>query len=440
MKDAYVLAHIIAALISLQFRIGFALSNYKFPANFKFGAATAAYPIEGAWNVDGKGPSLWDNITHAVPSIIVDGKNGDIACDSYHRYTEDIPLFADIGLNFYKFSFSWPRILPKGTIECINQKGIDYYNKLIDLIISKGLEPQAVAFHYDLPYELVKGGGFSNDSTVDHFVDYTDLLFKTFGDRVKFWVTINEGHTLCKIIVEDTLHRVVPQNLGFKEYECGHNLIKAHARAYRNYEKNYKATQKGKVGMEYSIYWYLPATNSEADKKAAERARAFVFEWFAHPVIKGDYPPILINQVGNLSQQEGRNVSRLPRYSTVEIENIKGTYDFVGVNAFRTFFASDLSGQNLSLSFQNDMRVKETTNSSLDMSSLYISSPRTFRDSIVYASNYCNGCEIVLTKHGFNTPNETLDDTARMTFMQNYMEEVLMAINEDNVYVTAYTS
>ncbi|XP_060525275.1 myrosinase 1-like [Cylas formicarius] len=242
MKGVYLLA---VTSIGLQFCMGLGLSNYQFPTHFKFGAATAAYSIEGAWNLDGKGSSFWDNITHEFPNVIVDGKNGDVACDSYHRYTEDIPLFADIGLNFYKFSISWPRILPKGTIDYINQKGIDYYNDLIDLIINKGLEPQVVAFHTDIPFELSKVGGFTNETTVQHFVDYTDLLFKTFGDRVKFWITVNKAHPFCKIVLKDVLHPVIPQHLGFKEYQCGHNILKAHASAYRNYEKNYKTKQKG---------------------------------------------------------------------------------------------------------------------------------------------------------------------------------------------------
>ncbi|XP_060524619.1 myrosinase 1-like [Cylas formicarius] len=436
MKVAQVLA---VALICLHFRMGFGLSNYTFPSGFKFGAATASYTVEGAWNEDGKGASIWDNITHAFPSVIADGLNGDVAIDEYHRYTEDIPLFADIGLDFYKFSFSWPRILPQGTIDNINQKGLDYYDNLINLIISQGLEPQAVAFNFDIPWELEKVGGFTNDSTVQHFVDYTDLLFKTFGDRVKFWVTVNEGHAFCKLIVDDILSRVITQNLGFKEYQCAHNVIKAHAAAYRNYEQNYKASQQGKVGMAYSIYWYLPASNSQADQDAAVRARTFVFEWFAHPILKGDYPQVLIDQVGNLSQQEGRNVSRLPQFTAAEIANIKGSYDFVGVNAFRTFFATDRSNQNLTPSLQNDIRVTETTNASLDLSSVYISSPQTFRDSIIFASDYCDGCEIILTEHGFNTRNETLNDTARINFMQTYMDEVLIAINEDDINITAYT-
>ncbi|XP_060524552.1 myrosinase 1-like [Cylas formicarius] len=435
MKGIHLLA---VAIIYLQFRTGFGLSNYTFPAGFKFGAATAAYMVEGAWNEDGKGASLWDNITHAFPSVISDGKNGDVACDSYHRYPEDVQLAADLGHDIYKFGISWPRILPQGTIDNINQKGIDYYNDLIDLIISKGLEPQVVIFNFDIPWELEKFGGFTNESTVQHYSDYADLLFKTFGDRVKIWITANEGHAYCKVIVDDILARVITQNLGVKEYQCAHNLIKAHAAAYRNYEENYKPTQQGKVGMAFSMFYHVPATNSEADQQAAARGNAFVFEWFAHPIVKGNYPQIFIDQIGNLSQQEGRNVSRLPQFTAAEIENIKGTYDFIGINPLFTFFASDLSGQNLSINFQNDMRVNETRNSSLDFSSVYVSSPKTFRDSIVYTSNFCNGCEIFLTEHGFGTRNDSLNDTARMQFMQTYLDQLLITIHEDGVNVTVY--
>ena len=164
-----------------------------FPPDFIWGAATAAYQIEGGWNEDGKGPSIWDVFTKEEGHI-VDGSSGDVACDSYHKYKEDVQLLVNLGLKSYRFSIAWSRILPKGVGEK-NQAGIDYYNNLINELLANGIEPAPTLYHWDLPQALHEQGGWLNSSVSVWFEEYSRLCFKEFGDRVKFWITINEPYT-----------------------------------------------------------------------------------------------------------------------------------------------------------------------------------------------------------------------------------------------------
>ncbi|PSN32005.1 Myrosinase 1 [Blattella germanica] len=171
---------------------------YEFPEGFIFGVATSAYQIEGAWNEDGKGPSIWDTQTHNNTNVISDHSTGDVACDSYHKYKEDIQLMKDLGvrspiaqfdcfstIDFYRFSFSWSRILPDGHVNNINQAGIDYYNNVIDELIANDIEPLATMYHWDLPQALQDLGGWPNPIMADYFVDYARILYENFGDRVR---------------------------------------------------------------------------------------------------------------------------------------------------------------------------------------------------------------------------------------------------------------
>ena len=166
------------------------LEKFTFPPGFIWGAATAAYQIEGAWKEDGKGESIWDRFSH-TPGRVHQGDTGDIACDHYHRWPEDIDIMKSLGLNAYRFSISWPRVYPDGRGQ-INPAGLDFYDHLVDKLLEAGIEPYATLYHWDLPQALQDEGGWPARATAEAFVEYAETLSKCLGDRVKYWVTFNE--------------------------------------------------------------------------------------------------------------------------------------------------------------------------------------------------------------------------------------------------------
>lgn len=255
------------------------LKTYRFPKSFLFGAATAAYQIEGGWNVDGRGQSIWDKGMHNHPEWVRDGLNGDVACDSYHKYKDDVQMLKSLGVNFYRFSISWPRLLPKGTIDEINQLGIDYYNNLVDELLLNGITPYVTMFHWDLPQALEDKGGWLNRDTATHFVNYAELLFESYGNRVKHWITFNEPMQFCErgysAPVNAGILRLAPfvSKPGIGGYEATHTVLIAHGRTYRLYEKKFKTIQKGVIGISIDGAWYEPRDPKKTeDKQAAETA------------------------------------------------------------------------------------------------------------------------------------------------------------------------
>lgn len=162
-----------------------------FPDGFVWGAASSAYQIEGGWNEDGKGPGAWDTHTHQG-NLKRAGYNGDIACDSYHKIDEDVELLKNLGVSHYRFSISWPRLLPEGTVDHVNQLGIQYYKKLIGKLLENNIQPAVTLYHFDLPQALVDSGGWLSRDVIDKFADYARLCFQEFGENVKIWMTINE--------------------------------------------------------------------------------------------------------------------------------------------------------------------------------------------------------------------------------------------------------
>ncbi|PHT49677.1 Beta-glucosidase 46 [Capsicum baccatum] len=261
----------------------------SFPRNFLFGTASSCYQFEGAFLSDGKGLNNWDVFTHEAGHI-VDGSNGDIALDHYNRYEEDIKLMEDMGVNSFRFSISWERILPKGMHGDVNMAGIQHYNKLIDALLNKGIQPFVTLTHYDIPQELEdRYGGWLSPKIQSDFGYYADMCFKYFGDRVKYWVTINEPNVIAvrgyrlgtfpPVRCSGLFGNCSVGNSEREPFIAAHNMILSHASAVTIYRTKYQERQGGMVGISLNTQWYEPFSNSSQDNYATQRARSFVYNW-----------------------------------------------------------------------------------------------------------------------------------------------------------------
>ena len=319
-----------------------------FPEDFIFSTATAAYQIEGGWNEGGKGENIWDTFTHQTPSPIENGDTGDEACDSYHLFQEDVKLLVSLGVKAYRFSISWARVLPDGHHNNINMEGVDYYNALISELINNNIIPMITLYHWDLPQDLQNIGGWENPEIVDYFANYARVLFSLFGDRVKFWITLNEP--VCTSVLGHGIgiHAPGKKDIGFTVYKVSYNLLKSHAAAFHVYNDEFKPKQNGKCGITLSSHFNYPKKeNDSADIAAADRAAQFSLGWFAHPIFHpdGDYPSVMREYVDRKSKEQGLNQSRLPYFTEDEVNYIKGTSDFFGLNSYSTHLINYFGGE-----------------------------------------------------------------------------------------------
>ncbi|CAB4280563.1 unnamed protein product [Prunus armeniaca] len=337
------------------------ISKSDFPSDFFFGVGTAAAQTEGSPNEGGRGQSVWDYRAKILPDTIMNSDKFFSAVDGYKRYKEDILLIKDLGVNSYRFSISWTRILPNGSLSGgINQEGVDHYNSLIDELVKNGITPFVTILHFDLPQAVEeKYGGYLNRSFVDDFRDYSELCFKLFGDRVKHWFTFNEpriiasyGYELgiappgrCSLpkdicvfkspVPGKCLMTVGPCNFGgnssTEPYIVAHNLILAHATVAKLYREKYQAKQKGEVGIVLVTPYYVPYSKSQEDQDAANRLFDFYFGWFMDPLVFGEYPKSMRELVKE----------RLPKFTEEEKVMVKGSLDFLAINYYASSYAKN---------------------------------------------------------------------------------------------------
>ena len=292
--------------------------QHKFPEGFVWGAATAAYQIEGAWDEDGRGEFIWDRYSH-TPGNISDGHTGDVACDHYHRWPEDIALMSRLGLQAYRFSVSWPRVLPMGRGR-INPPGLDFYDALVDGLLDAGIEPYLTLYHWDLPQALQDQGGWANRDTLYAFADFTALMVKRLGDRVQYWTTFNEPK--CIAFLGNLIGRQAPGISDPKTaFQVAHNVLVAHglsAQAIRSIQPD------AQVGIVLDLWGQDPASDSPEDIAAAERSWNTTEVAFLDPLLKGHYP---------LSIQE-RAGEAMPEIRDGDMALMGQRLDFMGINYY----------------------------------------------------------------------------------------------------------
>ncbi|KAJ2953850.1 hypothetical protein O0L34_g1481 [Tuta absoluta] len=408
----------------------------KFPKGFKFGAATAAYQIEGAWNEDGKTPSIWDTLTHQKPCKVKECHNGDIAANSYHMMDRDIEMMRQLGLDYYRFSLSWTRILPNGFANQINEAGVQYYNKLIDEMLKYNIEPMITLYHWDLPQKLQDLGGWTNPHIVDWYTDYARICFDLFGDRVKNWITINEPAEICHQGYSSGIMAPLYTYKGYADYMCAKYLLLAHAKAYHIYENEFKAMQGGIVGISLSARWYEPATNSVDDITAAEDMSQFNWGLYANPIFSenGDYPEVMKEKIAAKSAKQGYPRSRLPAFSPEDVNLVKGSADFLGINHYTTSLVyrnQSVYGANVVPSMEDDMDSLSYQPSDWEVaaSEWLKVVPWGFYKLLTDLRNKYNNPPIYITENGMSTLGG-LEDDNRINFYVQYLGAMLDAIDE----------
>ncbi|HSL41951.1 MAG TPA: GH1 family beta-glucosidase [Anaerolineales bacterium] len=294
------------------------MTTYKFPHNFLWGAATASYQIEGAWNEDGKGESIWDRFSH-TPGKITNGDTGDMTCDHYHRYRDDIALMRQLGLKAYRFSVAWPRVIPAGR-GIINPRGLDFYDRLVDTLCAANIQPFLTLYHWDLPQALQEEGGWGNRDTCHAFADYAVLMVKRLGDRVKHWTTFNEPGVVA--FDGNLSGEHAPGNKDVKtSYQVAHNLLVAHGLATQAIRAADPSLQAGIV---LNLWGADPASDDPADVDAADAAWERSEKLFTDPIFKGHYP------TGVYGMLDGN----LPRILNGDMALIAQKLDYLGINFY----------------------------------------------------------------------------------------------------------
>ncbi|XP_073502925.1 cytosolic beta-glucosidase-like [Phyllobates terribilis] len=419
------------------------MDSFKFPDSFAWGAATAAYQIEGGWDADGKGLNIWDTFTHQGGNCVFENQTGDVACGSYILWEEDVKCIKQLGLTHYRFSLSWSRLLPDGTTGFINQKGVDYYNKLIDTLLAMNVTPLVTLYHFDMPQTIEDQGGWDSEKTAEVFEQYAKFCYSTFGDRVKLWITINEPYIVAKLGYEEGLIAPGRGEPGFGAYRSAHNMIKAHAKAWHAYNKFFKEKQKGLVSIALNSDWAEPFNpNSADDKEACERYLKFNLDWFAKPIfIDGDYPAVMKSEISKKSKEEGLMTSRLPEFTDEEKNMIKGTADFFCLNYYTTRKVKPLSANQSGPSYNSDMGAEGIKDPEWPIAGVEWLAvvPWGLRRLLAYIKRTFGDPDIYITENGFaQSDPPVLQDIHRWGYFQETLKEVLKAIRQDGVKVKGY--
>jgi len=396
------------------------MTTISFPPDFVWGCATAAYQIEGAWDEDGKGESIWDRFCH-TPGRVQNGDTGAAACDHYHRYREDVALMKELGLKGYRFSISWPRCFPSGK-GALNEKGIDFYSRLVDELLAAGIEPLPTLYHWDLPQALEDEGGWTNRETAQHFAGYCAALVDRLGDRIKRWSIFNEqiAFTVLGYMAGYHAPGVRDPAAGLRATHIANLAQGLAARAMR-------ATGKPiEIGSAFSMWGPVhPASDSDEDNAAAERHFRFNNLWFLEPALLGRYPDAYAGGLDpeRLGIQPG------------DMEAVRADLDFIGINLYsRSVVAHDPGDRNLGTRQVHVPGVERTELGwEIYPEGIYEVIMRVWRDY---------GRPIYITENGASysdAPDErgVVDDQRRIDYLRRYLAQVGRAI-EDGADVRGY--
>ncbi len=397
------------------------MTKLAFPDGFEWGAATAAYQIEGAVREDGRGVSIWD-VFCQQPGKVLTGESGDVACDHYHRYADDVALMADLGLQTYRFSIAWPRILPFGAGEP-NPKGLDFYSRLVDALLERGIRPCATLYHWDLPQALQDRGGWADRDTAKRFAEYGAVVYEHLGDRVKRWITHNEA-----IVTVELGHRVGLLAPGIRDLRIAgralHHVLLSHGLAVRAFRES-RVGAEGEIGITHANTSFEPADERPETAAATELARDFRTRAYHGPVFGRGYPKSVLDfyaaQGCPLPIEEG------------DLEVIAAPTEFLGVNLYSR--QRILPDPESSVGFEH----AEPTLPLLDMG--YEAAPHSLGDFIRWVTAEYDRPKIYVTENGVcdATPlkDGAVDDTLRLDLLRGFLKGLAEAI-QDGADVRAY--
>ncbi|KAL5050873.1 hypothetical protein BDW71DRAFT_194015 [Aspergillus fruticulosus] len=421
-------------------------------SGFEWGFATAAYQVEGAVDEDGRGPSIWDTFSHLEPSR-TNGANGDIACDHYHRYEEDLDLLVKYGAKAYRFSLSWSRIIPLGgRHDPINDAGIAFYNRLVDGLVARGIRPWITLYHWDLPQALqdrYNGWLDIKESQMD-FERYARVCYERFGDRVKNWITLNEpwntainGFVRCTEPPgrSSTHDACAPGDSTTEPWIVGKSLILSHARAARLYNREFKPKQGGRIGVSLNGDYIEPWDSLEPkDYEAAERRMEFVIGWFANPmVLAQDYPVAMRQQLRD----------RLPAFTDAEFALLReAEVDFYGMNYYTSLYARHRATPASDTDYLGNLDEYQVNKSGVSIGDpsgvdWLRSAPQGFRKHLVRIYNKYRKV-IYVTENGCPCPGEekiSREESVQDLYRQKYLSDHLDAIvgaTQDGAKVAGY--
>ncbi|ELT91862.1 hypothetical protein CAPTEDRAFT_149629 [Capitella teleta] len=413
----------------------------SFPDDFAWGSATSSYQIEGAHDADGKGPSVWDTFSHE-PGRVECNHNGDVACDHYNHLEEDVQLIKNLGLKHYRFSISWCRILPTGDPSNVNQKGIDFYNRLLDCLAEAGISAMVTIYHWDMPQALGDKGGWMNAEIVDLFKEFARICFEQFGGKVKQWLTLNEPMVFALLGYGFGMHHPGQRDFFGKGCRVIHHLILAHAKVYHLYEASFKEKQNGRVGIALCSTWNEPRNpNSEEDRQAAERAMRVAMGWFAWPIFKtGDYPEEVKTGVAAVCEKNGIK-STLPEFTKEEMRLNKGTADFLGWNYYTTSLVwSPSEAEKVGPTpFSQVAQITGSVDPEWKRGKcmFFHVVPWGIRNMANWLTKTFPSVDIYITENGYSDEGQ-LDDSDRVDFFRNHLNELLKAIRLDGARVKGY--
>jgi beta-glucosidase len=419
------------------------IEGAHFPSDFLWGMASAAYQVEGAWNLDGKGESNWDRFSHTVGKV-KGGATGDVACDQYHRYKEDIAILKRLNQKSYRFSTSWARVQPAGTGQ-VNQKGIDYYSRLTDALLEAGIRPFCTIYHWDLPQALEERGGWPNRDLASYYADFSGLLAKNLGDRITTWAPFNMPWTFTYFGYGVGVFP--PGKADFNLFlKAAHTVNLAQGEAFRAIKA---ASSKATVGSAYGMAPAYPKTSSEADRAATVRYHAMNNLYFLNPAMHGEYPKAFVGEtpyeaMGFKAGDE--KIMKVPLdwlgfhyYTRRVISNAGGAAQSSGGGHFGT--ETEGEGGSSARDPLTQIHVEMPTEGPLTEAGLEIW-PRGIYDLVMQISREYDHPVIEISENGccyLDSPDETgrVPDTRRIAFHRQILAELARAI-ADGARVRAY--